>query len=94
MNVRSKLDMEFSKQKGLYSSEDGACLQKSIITAEGYAITECALAVLSDLKEHKSYILTAGSLKHLILMLLYATGKSIQYGSRISSMLYILMIWK
>ncbi len=60
MNVRSKLDMEFSKQKGLYSSEDGACLQKSIITAEGYAITECALAVLSDLKEHKSYIFDGG----------------------------------
>lgn len=94
MNVRSKLDMEFSKQKGLYSSEDGACLQKSIITAEGYAITECALAVLSDLKEHKSYIFDGGFAQTLDIDASVCNGKSIQYGSRISSMLYILMIWK
>lgn len=65
MNIREKLNMEFSKQYHSTAMTDDAVLERYIRIAEGYAEIENVLTVLSDLQTNKSYI-THGRFSEII----------------------------
>jgi len=56
MDIRCKLDSEFSRQNICEETTNDAVLERYIRIAEGYAEVENVLAVLSDLHTDKSYV--------------------------------------
>lgn len=56
MNIREKLNLEFSRQHLNTVMNDDYALERYVRIAEGYAEIENVLAVLSDLRTNKSYV--------------------------------------
>ena len=56
MNLREKLNLEFSRQNNNADASDDAAPERYIRITEGYAEIECVLAVLSDLHANRSYV--------------------------------------
>lgn len=56
MNIREELNREFSKQPHDIATADTAALERYILIAEGYAEIEHVMAVVSDLRTDKSYV--------------------------------------
>ena len=57
MNIREELDFEFSRQHLNTTLHDDAECERYMRIAEGYAEIENVLAVLSDLRANKSYVM-------------------------------------
>ncbi|MCM1036255.1 MAG: helix-turn-helix transcriptional regulator [Bacteroides sp.] len=56
MNIREKLNVEFSKQHIDTTTTEDAAPERYVGIARGYAEIESVLAVLSDLRTNKSYV--------------------------------------
>ena len=56
MNIRDKLNLEFSRQHHNADIADDTILERYVRIADGYAEVENVLAVLSDLHSNRSYV--------------------------------------